>query len=321
MKPQRQSGVDIVLISFEAILPLFLMIALGYVAKRTVFDISMLPGLNQFVYFLAVPALLFNAASKASIDNLINGPALAAFFVGVVLTGIVVVLGSRVLFKANNAEQLVLRALNGTFANYAYMGIPLTFAIFGDKAYAATVSIILAGNIFLIGGAQLLIESIRQKDVGFKSMLSILDRSLLRNPIFISTLLGLFCSYHALTMPGSVQSLLDMLAPAAVPVALFCLGASLKFAKTSIRFSELGWMIVVKLAIHPALTLSAFWLLNVNDPIWMATTVLLTALPTGALAHVVALKYDIFEKETSQIVVVTTVVSLLSVTLWMSWLQ
>lgn len=309
------------LLSFQSILPLFLMIALGYLAKRTVFDVKMLPGLNQFVYYLAVPALLFNAASKATIDNLINGPALAAFFLGVVLTGVVVVVASRTLFKASDTEQLVLRSLNGTFANYAYMGIPLSFAIFGDEAYAATVSIILAGNIFLIGGAQLLIESIRQKELGFKPILEILDRSLMRNPIFISTILGLLFSANHVSIPSAIEVLLNMLAPAAIPVALFCLGASLQFSKTSIALSELGWMVLVKLCIHPALTLSAFWILGVNDPIWMAVTVLLTALPTGALAHVVALKYDIFEKETSQIVVVTTVTSLISVTLWMSWLH
>ena len=309
------------LLSFQSILPLFLMITLGYLAKRTVFDVKMLPGLNQFVYYLAVPALLFNAASKASIDNLINAPALAAFFIGVILTAIVVLLVSRTLFNASHAEQRVLRALNGTFANYAYMGIPLTFAIFGEEAYAATVSIILVGNIFLIGGAQLFIEAIRQKEVGLKPILSIVDRSLLRNPIFLSTMLGLFVSANQIRMPGAIDAVLSMLSPAAIPVALFCLGASLQFAKTSINLAELGWMVFVKLCLHPALTLSAFLLLGINDPIWMATTVLLTALPTGALAHVVALKYDVFEKETSQIVVVSTVVSLLSVTLWMSWLQ
>lgn len=309
------------LLSFQSILPLFLMIALGYLAKRTIFDVKMLPGLNQFVYYLAVPALLFNAASNASIDNLINVPALAAFFIGVLCTAIIVFVVSRTLFNATHAEQRVLRALNGTFANYAYMGIPLTFAIFGDEAYAATVSIILAGNIFLIGGAQLLIEGIRQKEIGLKPMMSILDRSLLRNPIFLSTVLGLFVSANQIRMPDAIDTLLNMLSPAAIPVALFCLGASLQFAKTSIDIGELGWMVFVKLCLHPALTFSAFLLLGINDPIWMATTVLLTALPTGALAHVVALKYDVFEKETSQIVVVTTVVSLVSVTLWMSWLQ
>ncbi|PID46665.1 MAG: hypothetical protein CSB47_02880 [Proteobacteria bacterium] len=309
------------LLNFQAILPLFLVIMLGYVAKLTIFDNKMLPGLNQFVYFLAVPALLFKAASEAPVESLINPSALGAFVVGVVATAAITIVGSRFLFNVREAEQLVLRALNGTFANYAYMGIPLTFAILGEKDHVATISIILAGNLLLIGGAQLLLETIRQQALGIKPVLSILDRALLRNPIFISTILGFIVSANQITLPTAIQRSLEMLAPAAVPVALFCLGASLQFSKTNIVLSELGWMILVKLCIHPALTLAAFWILGVNDPVWLMVTVLLTSLPTGALAHVVALKYDIFEKETSQIVVVTTIFSLISVTIWMSWLQ
>ncbi len=308
------------LLSFQTILPLFLMISLGYLAKRTLFDVRMLPGLNQFVYYLAVPALLFNAASRESTDTLLNLPALSAFLLGVVLTGLITAAGCRLLFAVTSAEPLVLRGLCGTFANYAYMGIPLTFGILGESSYAATVSIILVSNLLLIGGAQLLIEFFRQDGIGIRQLGVILDRSLLRNPIFLSTVLGLGFSAGQLQMPGVVQTVIDMLAPAAVPVALFCLGASLQFAPTSMARSELAWILLVKLLIHPALTLAAFLLIGVDEPVWQLTTVLLTALPAGALAHVVALKYGVFEKETSQIVVASTVLSLLSVTLWVSLL-
>jgi malonate transporter len=57
---------------------MFLMITIGYVARRTVFNISTLRGLNQFVYILAVPALFFNASSQVSIRELLNFLALGA---------------------------------------------------------------------------------------------------------------------------------------------------------------------------------------------------------------------------------------------------
>jgi len=304
----------------QAILPLFIVIALGYFAKRTVLDVKMLPAINQFVYFLAVPALLFNASSKEPIEGLINFPSLSAFLLGVALTCFITYLGCRYFFHVQGAEQQALRGLNGTFANYAYMGIPLSFGLFGDKAYGATVSVILVGNLILIGGSQLLIEVFRQQGAGIKQVFSILDRSLLRNPIFLSTVLGLIFSANGLRVPGTIQSVLDMLAPAAIPVALFCLGASLQFSKTSMAYSELAWMVTVKLILHPALTWGCFYLLGIDDPIWLLTTVLLTSLPTGALAHVVALKYGIFEKETAQIIVTSTVFSLFSVSLWVGLL-
>jgi malonate transporter len=74
-------------------------------------------------------------------------------------------------------------------------------------------------------------------------------------------------------------------------------------------YAELAWMTTAKLFIHPAITWGTFVVLGVDDKVWMITTVVLAALPTGALVHVVAFKYGFFEKETLQIIVL----SLLSV--------
>lgn len=114
-----------------------------------------------------------------------------------------------------------------------------------------------------------------------------------------------------------IQSLIDMVASSAIPIALFCLGASLQFSKATMSYAELAWMTTAKLFIHPAITWGTFVGLGVDDKVWMITTVVLTALPTGALVHVVAFKYRFFEKETSQIIVLSTVLSLLSVSLWL----
>lgn len=302
--------------SLLAIIPLFTLIGLGYLARRTILDVKMLPALNLFVYYFAVPALLFNAARRQTLDNLFNWPALAAFVLGIILTSLIAVLGSRYLFQCKSPPELVMRGLNSVFANFAYMGIPLTFSLLG--ASAATISIILAGNLLIIGGAQLWIEALRQHSMSLKQIWTTLDRSLLRNPIFLSTVLGLLASGFNLALPKVVNNTLDMLAPAAIPVALFCLGASLQFRQIQTSLGELSWLITLKLLVHPALTYFAFYLLGVTDPIWLVTTVLLTALPTGALVHVVAMRYNLFEQASSQLVVFSTLISLLSVTFWVN---
>ncbi|MFI0400321.1 MAG: AEC family transporter [Thiolinea sp.] len=302
--------------SLFAIIPLFLLIGLGYLARRTILDSTMLPALNLFVYYFAVPALLFNAARRQSLDNLFNGPALTAFVLGVVLTASVAVLGSRYFFQCKAPTELVMRGLNSVFANYAYMGIPLTFSLLGESA--ATISIILAGNLLIIGGAQLCIEALRQHSMSLQQIWNTLDRSLLRSPIFLSTVLGLLASGLGWQLPKVVNTTLDMLAPAAIPVALFCLGASLQFRQIQTSLGELGWLIGIKLIIHPALTYLAFYLLGVADPAWLVATVLLAALPTGALVHVVAMRYNLFEQASSQIVVFSTLTSMLTVTIWVS---
>ena len=307
--------------SLLAIIPLFTLIGLGYVARHTLLDVRMLPALNQFVYYFAVPALLFNAARKQSLDSLFNLPALAAFSLGVVLTGVLTYALSRWVFACRDAEGLVMRMLNTTFANYAYMGIPLTFGLLGEATHAATISIILAGNLLVIGGAQLLIEISRQSQFSWLQVWRILDKSLLRSPIFVSTVLGLIASGVQLPLPKVMNSTLEMLAPAAIPVALFCLGASLQFKRTQTSVAEIATLISVKLIAHPALTWLAFVLIGVSDVIWLKATLLLFALPTGAVVHVIAMRYNAFEQSSSQLIVLSTLLSLLTVTLWASLLS
>lgn len=307
--------------SLLAIIPLFALISLGFIARRTILDISMLPALNQFVYYFAVPALLFNAARQQTLTNLFNWQALSAFVLGSLLTACLAIAGSYWLFQCRSKEGLIMRGLNSVFANYAYMGIPLTFGLLGEATHAATISIILAGNLLMIGGTQLLIEIQRQHGTHWRQIYTIIDRSFLRNPIVIAPVLGLVFSAWHITPPKVLDTSLAMLAPAAIPVALFCLGASLEFRHVQTSVAEIAWLIGVKLLAHPALIALAFVLLEVKDSIWLKATVLLCALPTGALAHVIAMRYNLFAKASSQIIVFSTLISLLTVIIWASFIQ
>jgi len=136
------------------------------------------------------------------------------------------------------------------------------------------------------------------------------------SPIFLSTVIGLAFSNFTLSLPGSLQSVIDMLAPSAIPVALFCLGASLQFRKTKIAYPQIFTLVVIKLVLHPALTLACFYALGIADSSWLLPAVFLCALPTGALAHVIALKYQVFDTGTSQVIVFSTLLSLVSVSIW-----
>lgn len=305
----------------ETILSLFILIGLGYLGKRTVLSGVSIAPLNTFVYYFAVPALLFNSVYKLSLDSLFQPLYLATFLIAVVLTGLVAVIGCALFFKERDKEVLVIRALNGTFSNYAYMGIPIVYGLLGEAAYGAMVSIILLGNVFQIGGTQFLIESQRQEGKGVKQFFAILEKSIVRSPIVLATFFGVLFSAFELNLPTVIATSLDLLAPATVPVALFCLGASLEFKTLQQSRLELVWLVIVKLIVHPLITLAAFSIAGLDDENWFLAAVYLAALPTGALAHVMAVRYDVREKETSLTVVLSTMASLLSVSLWVAWVS
>ncbi|WP_281645401.1 AEC family transporter [Parendozoicomonas sp. Alg238-R29] len=307
--------------SFQAVTILFLYIALGWVGVRTLLSQEMMSGLNRFVYYFAVPALLFNAASKLSLTQLLATLPLTAFFAAALVTGLIAVVGCRVFFATTSGAQLTARALNTTFANYAYMGIPVVSALLGDVGYAAIITIILAGNLVLIGGAQVLFQGFEKnsgKNTLGQRVWLVLQQSLLKSPIFLSTVAGLIFSGAGLVMPDIPDQVLSSLGATTVPLALFCLGAGLQFRLEGSSLSEISWLIVIKLFAHPAVTFFMLLILGITDPVWVTALVMMTALPTGALAHVVTSHHGVFARETSHIVTLSTLFSLLTLPVWIT---
>lgn len=311
----------------DTLFSLFFLIGLGYLARRTLLVGQPLAAVNTFVYYFAVPALLFNSAIGIAAEQLLQPYFISAFLLAAAITAAITLIGSRLFIErstegragAHDKPRMVVQALTATFANYAYMGIPLVFGLLGETSYAATITVILAGNLFLVAGAQLVLEVLRpgpseQQHSRVVQCLQLLDRSLLRSPVFLSTVAGVTVSAMGWQLPQIIATPLNMLAPAAIPVALFCLGASLEFKAIGKYRGELIWMLLIKLLLHPLITLITLQLMGVTDPDWLIPTVLLTALPTGALAHVIAARYQVAEQVTSLTIVLSTLLS--AVSLW-----
>lgn len=302
------------------IMPLFALICCGYIARRTVLNADGLIGLNQFVYFFALPAMMFVAASGQPVSQILDLQYIGAFLLAVVILALFTVFGSYALLGKRNAQELVMHGLNAVFANYAYMGVPLIYAVLGPEANGPMVAIILAGNLVLICGAQMLMEWLRSPAVGWRMLWDVISRSLLRNPMFLGTVLGISVAATEYEV-AAAQNTLGLLAPAAVPVALFALGASLKLRDSGIRRSELAWLLGLKLLLHPLITALVLLAFGIKETNLLLTALILTALPTGALVHVVAARYQCYAAETSMVVVITTLLSLLTVTGWISLAQ
>lgn len=310
----------------DTLFSLFFLIGLGYLAKRILLNDQPLSALNTFVYYFALPALLFSSATRIPVEQLLKPGFIAAFVLAAILTATVTLIGCRLLLADHDKSRMVIHALNSTFANFAYMGIPVVFGLLGEASYAATICIILAGNLFIVGGSQLLIEALcpaettkpNQPFTWLIRAWRVFDRSLLRSPIFVATVAGVSVSALQWQLPAFIDIPINMLAQASIPVALFCLGASLELKAIGQNRIELVWLLLAKLVIHPLITLLVLQSLGFTDPDWLIPTVLLTALPTGALAHVIALRYNIGEQQTSLIIVLSTLVS--AVTLW-AWVS
>ena len=92
--------------------------------------------------------------------------------------------------------------------------------------------------------------------------------------------------------------------------ALFAIGLFLAGRRLQFDRRAFGWIVGLKLVVHPAITWILVATLFPLDRFWLGAALLLSALPTGSLSFVVAQRYSVYVEQTSQVIFVSTLLSL-----------
>lgn len=297
-------------------LPVFGLVASGYLAGRLrLVTQASSEALNQFVYAFALPAMLFVAVYRGSLDEILGSGAFLAAVVGATLgTAIVGFALSRYLAGAPPAES-TLRGLNASFANTGYLGIPLVTVAYGERAALPAALATVATNIVSFALAIVCIELfVNPRRGGVGRALS----GVLRSPLIWPIVLAVALVALGVRVPVPLERFASLLAGAAGPCALFAIG--LFVSQLSIRAGvAASWQsAVLKLVLHPLLMALLVLLVLPVDPFWAKIAVVCASLPLGATAFVLAQRYKLLEAETSSGAVLSTAVSVITVSVVMA---
>jgi predicted permease len=260
--------------------------------------------------------MLFIAVYRGSLDEILNGAFLFAVVLATLATALAGFLLSHFVSGASPAES-TLRALNASFANTGYLGIPLVTVAYGERAALPAALATVATNIISFALAIVCLELfVNPRRGGVRRALGGVLRSPLIWPIGLAV--GLVALEVRIPLP--VDRFATLLAAAAGPCALFAIG--LFVSQLSIRAgAAASWQTtLLKLVLHPVLmAVFAFYVLPI-DPFWAKIAVVCASLPLGATAFVLAQRYKLLEAETSTGAVISTVASLFTVSLVMALL-
>jgi malonate transporter len=301
-----------------AAFPVFALVACGVLAGRfRLINPDSSEALNRFVYAFALPAMLFIAVYRGSLDELLGS---GAFLLGVVLATFVTALAGFALsyyaWRANPAES-VMRALNASFANTGYLGIPLVTVAYGERAGLPAALATVATNIVSFAVAIVCLELlVSPRGGGIRRALA----GVARSPLIWPIALAVVVVATGVKIPLPLERFASLLAAAAGPCALFAIG--LFVSQLSIRQGfRASWpTTALKLILHPLLMAVLAYPLLVIDPLWAKVAVLCASLPLGATAFVLAQRYGLLEAETSTGAVLSTGASVLTVSVVMTLL-
>ncbi|WP_222876089.1 AEC family transporter [Terrihabitans soli] len=298
------------------VLPVFGLIAIGFAAaKLKLITERAGDGLADYVFALAVPALIFRTLSESKVP-LTDSPWgywVSYFAAAAVAWGIGMIFARRVFSR--DARESVIHGFCSAQSNTVFLGIPLILQAYGD-AGAVPLFLLLAVHLpLMMGAASIMIESADAGDAGFRFGPFI--KTLATHPILLALFAGVLAQIVGVRAPESLKPILDGLSASASPVALVAMGLALSRYGFSADPKAATVSAVLKLMLHPLLVFVFAHFVFALDPVFTGVGVLFAALPSGINGYLLAVRYRTGERFASSAIAVSTALSVVTVAVWL----
>lgn len=297
-------------IALEIVLPLFLLLAVGYVIKLTgMMNEPSVRQVNSAIFKIFLPVLVFMNIYKTDLSSSFDSRLLLFTIAGVLLQ-FVISLCLVILLEHDNARRGVM--LQGMFrSNFVLFGIPISSSLFGDTA-AGLASLLIAVIIPIYNAlAVISLESFNGKRV---SVLKILA-GIVTNPLIIASAAGILFVLCKIPLPAILYKTATDLSVIATPLAFVVLGASFSFGETGRCARPLALTLVMKLLVYPVLFLGLAVLLGFRDA-HLAVLLTVFGSPIAVSSFTMAQQMGGDDKLAGQLVVFSSLLSVLTMFLF-----
>ncbi|CDZ35684.1 Auxin Efflux Carrier [Neorhizobium galegae bv. officinalis] len=291
------------------LLPFFGLIFIGYLAARvTKQPAEALGWMNTFIIYAALPALFFKLVSRTPVEQLTRADFIFGEIGATYLVFFVLFLIGFFL-RRNSFADCTIQSFAGAYGNIGYMGPGLALLAFGEAAAVPVALIVCFENAahFIVAPAMMAVAGGDKRPVSH--VVADIVRKVVLHPFIISTALGFCFAAFAVQPPAAFQRLIDYLAQAAAPCALFAMGVTLALRPIKRVPVEISYITVSKLIVLPTTTYAVLSLIGNFDPVWIYSATLLSALPTATNVFVISQQYGVWQERASASILIITVAS------------
>lgn len=303
-------GADL-LFSANVVVPIFLLIMLGYFLTRIkLWDEHFLKIANNVCFKCLLPVLLFYNVATADIFEVFNLKLLIyCCLCAIVLCGILFLIIP--IFVKDPKKRGVM--IQGTFrSNFLLFGVPLSLSIGGEKGavLAAVIASFYVPMINLLSVVSLYVFSEAEDKSIKKALLGIV-----KNPLIIGGISGLIFSVIrnliGFELPTMIDTTLFNIKSAATPIAFLILGGDLKFGNMLKNIKYSIGSVLGKIVIIPAVMLVISALLGFNE-LEMAILIAVFATPNAVSSYAMARNYEADYDLAGEIITLGTLLSIVT---------
>ena len=297
-----------IILAFKVVFPILVYISLGYFFKSIkLYDTKGIKVVNDLVFKLFLPCLLFYNIYTTKVDEILNIPFII-YAISFVVIMFIILMVTVPFFIRDNSKCGVF--IQGIFrSNFVLFGLPVSTTLLSEgNAGLTSLSIAFIVPLYNVL-AVICLERFRKNKVNFWAII----KGILKNPLIIASALGVVFLVLDIKMPDFCGNVVRDLSRVATPLALVGLGGSFTFSAIKGNTLKLAFLLSLKLLIVPftAIFLGAY--VFGFEGAAIVTLISAFASPTAVSSFTMAQSMGGDSDLAAQTVVFTSVFSILTV--------
>ncbi len=286
----------------NVVLPVFLVAALGFIFEKR-FRPPIAP-FNQLALFILMPALIFQ--SLLAVDFSSEEPlriTAFAFLLAAVMLAIAFVIARIARLDRPTASAFMLTAAFPNLGNY---GLPVVLLAFGQAGLAIGTLLLAVQSVYSLTLAVVIASS---SNANLATSLG----HVLKQSIIYAVIAALVLNFAHVTLPQFVMSAIALPAAAAIPVMLIVLGMNLASTTRIERPGLVSVAVVTRLVIGALVGWGLAEALGIGG-VARGVVIVGSAMPTAIFTILTATQFDARPRFVSDVVIASTIVSIVTVT-------
>lgn len=302
----------------SVVAPVFLLIASGYLLVWfRVLAAGHIDGLMAYTQRFAVPVLLFSATANLDLGAVFDARLLFSYYASATVSFALGILAARTLFRRRPGEAVAI-GFGALFSNSVILGLAILQRAYGPEVLAPAYAIVSihAAYCYILG--TLVMEFSRADGRSLGATLATTVEASLRNALMIGVLLGFAVNLAGLSLPGILRDATELIIRTAIPTALVAVGGVLVRYRLQDSLGEALVTMVLSLVVRPLMVLGlAAYVFDLPHP-FVQAAVLIAAMAPGINTYIFASLYGRAEAVAANTIILTTLASVASVSVWLT---
>jgi malonate transporter and related proteins len=293
------------------VVPVFLIVALGYILKRFgMINENFVKLSSKIVFSVSLPALIFSEISSIDITQDVDLWVVVFIYAGTLIS-FIFSWAAAVIFIKEPRNQSVF--IQGSFrGNFAIIGLALIVNIYGQTVLGKA-SLVLAFTIPLYNVLSIIALTFplrREKKLNYSATFL----AILKNPLIIAVVLALLFSIFSIPVHHTIGITIEYLAAISLPLALLGIGGFMDFADFRQESLYAVFSTFIKLMIIPLFATYAAYLSGFRGD-ELGIIFILFACPTAIASFIMAEAMGSNSRLAANILLMTTLFSVITITL------